>query len=218
MADQLEAQARAELVARQGVGARYDAPEAPADALLWARRGTAYLARRINELSDSQLEEPGRAGQSRRETIARISYQARAFSHALEGIRVGMPRSWRETLDLFDGEIQDAETLPPHALRYLFKHSEVHLNVEWRDLPGAGWHAEGVDLFQSPATVVDTVLLRAKTVWSGAIELGNGGRVADVPRDFLRAIEVHSHQRETGEPATVQTGGRDAWLLGLTTR
>ena len=150
MADQLEAQARAELVARQGVGARYDAPEAPAEALRWARWGTAYLARRINELSDTQLDEPGRAGQSRRQIIARISFQARAFSHALEGIRVGIPRSWRQTLDLFNAEIPDAEALPPHALRYLFKHSEVHLNVEWRDLPGAGWRAEGVDHFQDP--------------------------------------------------------------------
>lgn len=129
-----------------------------------------------------------------------------------------MARSWRETLDLFNAEIKDAETLPPHALRYLFKHSEVHLNVEWRDLPGAGWHAESVDLSQSPATVVDTVLLRAKTVWSGAIELGNGGRVADVPRDFLRAIDARWHHPQPAEPATGPTGGRDALLLGLTSR
>jgi maleylpyruvate isomerase len=129
-----------------------------------------------------------------------------------------MPRSWRQTLKLFNAEIKDAETLPPHALRYLFKHSEVHLNVEWRDLPGAGWHAEGVDLSQGPTTVVDTVLLRAKTVWSGAIELGNGGRIADVPRDFLRAIDAHWHHQEPAEPATAQTGGRDAWLLGLTSQ
>lgn len=216
MTDQLEAQARAELAARQGVGARYDAPEAPADALLWARRGTAYLARRINELSDPQLDEPGRAGQSRRQIIARISYQARAFSHALEGIRIGAPRSWREALDLANAEIEDAETLPARALRYLFKHSEVHLNVEWRDLPGAGWHAQGVDLCQSPVVLADTVLLRARTVWSGAIELGNGGRVADVPRDFLGAIEARRHQLGAADPGTTPTVGRDASLLGLT--
>lgn len=32
-------------------------------------------------------------------------------------------------------------TLPSHALRYLFQHSVVHLNVEWRDLSEAGWAA-----------------------------------------------------------------------------
>ena len=35
-----------------------------------------------------------------------------------------------------DHEIDFGATLSPIALRHLFDHSAVHLNVEWRDLPG----------------------------------------------------------------------------------
>jgi maleylpyruvate isomerase len=66
MIDQGEEEARALLRERQGAGARYDSPIAPARDLLWARRGTAYFARKLNELSDSELDAPSRvAGWSR---------------------------------------------------------------------------------------------------------------------------------------------------------
>ena len=43
---------------RQGAGARYDAPNAPHDDLLLARRGAAYFARQLNRLDDTALDAP----------------------------------------------------------------------------------------------------------------------------------------------------------------
>ena len=73
-----EAERRAALIARQGPGARFDAPGAPAADLLAARRATARLARLLNDLSDARLVE-GRS-ESRAapaHVIARISLEAR---------------------------------------------------------------------------------------------------------------------------------------------
>src|SRR5277367_5455137 len=53
-----ETLARTRLRERQGAGARYDAPTAPAADLLLARRGTAYFARQLNALSDIELDGP----------------------------------------------------------------------------------------------------------------------------------------------------------------
>ena len=181
-------QARDELRARQGVGARYDAETAPVTELVWARRGTAYLARKLNELADDDLDQLGRGGVSRRIVIARIAYQARALAQMLEGLRTHVEKPMPGASGVFDSELVDARTLPAHALRYLFAHSEIHLNVEWRDLPDEGWsnilrHVSGWAF-----TPADTVLLRARTVWGGALALGNGARIADVPADLTAAL------------------------------
>ena len=78
-------QARAELRARQGRGARYDAPEAPAAALALARSGTAYFARKLNALSDADLYQPSQIpGQIRAHLICAVAYQARALARQAE--------------------------------------------------------------------------------------------------------------------------------------
>ena len=50
--------ARAELRARQGAGARYDSAGAPARELDWVRRGTSYFARILNGLRDDEFDQP----------------------------------------------------------------------------------------------------------------------------------------------------------------
>src|SRR5690606_34928742 len=85
-----EQAAHEQLRARQGRGARYDSAGAPASDLLLARRGTAYFARKLNELADTDLDLPSlREGWSRRHLIAHIGYHARALAHAMEGARAG---------------------------------------------------------------------------------------------------------------------------------
>ncbi len=77
--------AREALKARVGKGARFDAPNAPADDLLLARRGTAYFARKLMELSDEALYEPAAIdGLSRAYVVARLSCGAQ--HQALEAL------------------------------------------------------------------------------------------------------------------------------------
>ncbi len=169
--------ARAALRARQGAGARYDAPTAPAEDILLARRGTAFFARKLSELADDALFAPVNTGsETPAHVVARVSYAARLEALALEALTKGTVFVPPATLP----SIALAATLPAHALRHLFHHSQVHLNVCWRDLPETLWNP-GVTLHDG-TPVQDLPKLRAIAIWHGAIALGNGARVEDIPQ------------------------------------
>lgn len=132
--------AREALRLRQGKGARYDAPNAPAADLLMARRGTAFFARKLNELTDAELAGPaGQKGWTQAHVIADLSYRARHQSQLLEALHKGLRHVPSDLEEEQFPEVDLAATLPARALRHLFQHSEVHLNVCWRDLGDAGW-------------------------------------------------------------------------------
>jgi maleylpyruvate isomerase len=174
-------QARAELRARQGAGARYDADTAPHENLLLARRGTAYFARKLNELSDVDLDGPSAVeGTSRRKIIAQMSLEARQLALALKALHAPLiadELEWRPDVAL-------ATTLPDRALRHLFEHAVKHLDVEWRDLPADLWAAAVVfDGFTG--TTRETAFWRAKKIWQASLDLRNGARRVDVPKELV---------------------------------
>ncbi|MDT3382351.1 maleylpyruvate isomerase N-terminal domain-containing protein [Labrys neptuniae] len=178
--------ARRALQERQGLGARYDAPEAPAADLRLARLGTAYFARKLGELGDAALYAPSRvSGWTRAHVICDVAYQARAISRQVEAATAGEP-----VPPFYDGEagrIGDIElgaTLPARALRHLFDHAAVHLNVVWRDLPGSGWDVSAADAGGALRPLRATAMERARRLWRGALELDNGTRLRDLPPEF----------------------------------
>lgn len=176
--------ARAELRARQGAGARYDASAAPAADLLLARRGTAYFARKLMELNDQELYQPAAiSGLSRAHIVAKVSYEARLHALALDALI----QSHTPDQDPLP-DIELAVTLPARALRHLFRHSEVHLNVCWRDLKSDQW-AEPVTLDDDRRVLASALpILRANTIWRSALELGNGGRESDLPEQIRLSL------------------------------
>jgi maleylpyruvate isomerase len=178
-------EARAALRERQGRGARYDAAVAPARELDWARRGTAYFARLLNNLSDEDLDAPSAlAGVSRRYLVAHIGYQARRLSEIVAWARTGQTGAFPQAAEVGGEDMALGLTLPARALRYLFEHSEVHLNVEWRDLSDVGWDAMVIDATSRRVAIRETPTIRARALGSSAVSLGVGGRIADMPADL----------------------------------
>lgn len=179
-------EARAALAQRQGAGARYDAPNAPHRELSWARLGTAYFARKLADLPDAQLRESSaRPGCTRKRVIAATALQARAMAQAIE-LAMGCPTP--DPAETDDAALQLAETLPARALRHLVAHAAIHLNVVWRDLAPDQWDLPLTGISGAP-TIRATAGQRARALWIGACDLGNGGRLADAPAD-LRPVLV----------------------------
>src|SRR5690606_3424112 len=115
-------------------------PAAPTGELVWARRGTAYFARKLNELTDAELDRPSLLpGWSRRHVIAHVGYNARALSRLMRWARTGVETPMYPSPEQRAAEMESGATLPARALRSLLSHSEVHLNVAWRDLPDEAW-------------------------------------------------------------------------------
>jgi maleylpyruvate isomerase len=179
-------EAGAALRARQGAGARYDSPNAPARELAWARRGTAYFARKLNELTDDELDAPSLlSGWSRRHLVAHVGYNARALSRLCEWARAGIETPMYPSTSQRSAEIERGATLPARALRNLFAHSEVHLNVEWRDLTDEQWNSEIRTAQGRVVPARETAWMRTREVWVHAVDLDNGGSFLDFPSDLL---------------------------------
>lgn len=206
--------ARAALYERLGPGARRDDERAPSEELRWARLGTAYFARKLNKTSDAQLTARTGEGLRFRRIVCAVSYRARSFAHLIESVRNGVPVLGPE---LFEAEVTGMElgvTLPAAALRHLFKHSEVHLNVEWRDLRGDEWDTTVCLPGQKTATVRDTAWRRARSIWLSAVDLGNGGSFADLPPDLVDAVLADSAARwDQSEAITLQPSDRQAPIV-----
>lgn len=164
--------------------ARHDLATDPElkSALLLARRGTAQFGRKLNELRDEDLDGPSLfPGWSRRHLVAHVAYQARALVTLAE--RAGGRQDPSSVTSELEQEelIAFGSTLAPLALRNLFFHSAVHLDVEWRDTTPDSWQRPVNLSNENEASLADTVLLRAHEVWRHAVDLDNGARWEDLP-------------------------------------
>ncbi|MDT0444374.1 maleylpyruvate isomerase family mycothiol-dependent enzyme [Streptomyces johnsoniae] len=210
-------EARAALRARQGAGARYDADGAPHTELAWARAGTAFFARALAELSDADLSASSLLpGWDRRALIAHVGYNARALTRLCTWGRTGTECPMYASPRQRAAEIARGATLPARALRSLFAHSEVHLNVEWRDLPGPAWDASVVTAQGRTVPLRETAWMRTREVWVHAVDLGGGAGFRDIPPgllDRLAADVLAAWERRGERPAlTLAATDRDAPL------
>ncbi len=194
-------EARRALVARQGPGARYDAAEAPAGMLHLARTGTAYFARFVNRLADRELYVArGPSGETAAHVICAVSYQARGIARQGEAIAAGemVPPLYDSEAEL-RAKIALGATLPARALRHLFDHTAVHLNVVWRDLTNDDWRTQAPDADGAWRPFSDSARTRACFIWAAAFDLNNGARKRDIPA-ALAAAKCKEFTASSGTP------------------
>ncbi|MEQ4519251.1 maleylpyruvate isomerase family mycothiol-dependent enzyme [Pseudarthrobacter sp. B907] len=199
--------------------ARHDQATDPGllEALLQARRGTAFFARKLNELSVDDLDGPSLLpGWTRRHLVAHIGYNARAIARLVEWAASGVETPMYASPEARNQEINFGATLSPIALRHLFDHSAVHLSVEWRDLPTQAWHNEVKTAQGRVVTAAETVWMRTREVWIHALDLDNGATFADIPVPVLARLLTDItgawQTRGTDEGLVVKVTGRDLTL------
>ncbi|MEA5455043.1 maleylpyruvate isomerase family mycothiol-dependent enzyme [Sinomonas sp. JGH33] len=189
--------------------------------LLTARRGTAFFARKLSELSYADLDEPSLLpGWSRRHVIAHVGYNARAVARLVEWAATGVEMPMYSSPEARNEEIDFGATLPPIALQNLFDHSAIHLSVEWRDLPADKWEEQVRTAQGRLVPVSETVWMRTREVWLHAVDLDNGARFADIPAEVLRRLlgDIWGAWEKRGEThglaARVRRGADDGLTLG----
>lgn len=186
--------------------------------LLTARRGTAFFARKLGELSYTEMDAPSLLpGWSRRHVIAHVGYNARAIARLVEWAATGVETPMYSSPQARNEEIEFGATLPPIALLNLFDHSAIHLSVEWRDLPDEKWDQEVRTAQGRLVPVSETVWMRTREVWLHAVDLDNGARAADIPADVLRRLlaDIWAAWEKRGETdglALRVVGGEDDGL------
>ena len=201
------------------MAARTDQTTDPAllQSLLQARRGTAFFARKLNELTDADLDGPSLLpGWTRRHITAHVGYNARAIARLIEWAATGIETPMYSSPEARNQEINFGATLSPIALRHLFDHSAVHLNVEWRDLPADAWHHKVKTAQGRTVPAEETVWMRTREVWIHAIDLDNGATFNDIPTPVLERlltdITTAWHTRGTDTGLLVKVTGTDPAL------
>jgi len=194
------------------------------EGLLQARRGTAFFARKLNELTDADLDGDSLLpGWTRRHVTAHVGYNARAIARLIEWAGTGVETPMYASPEAREHEIMFGATLSPIALRNLFDHSAVHLNVEWRDLPADAWHHKVKTAQGRIVPAEETVWMRTREVWVHAVDLDNGATFNDIPAPvltrLLKDITGAWHTRGTdtgllvnvtGQPTTMTFGDTGA--------
>ncbi|MDR6640184.1 maleylpyruvate isomerase family mycothiol-dependent enzyme [Paenarthrobacter nitroguajacolicus] len=171
--------------------ARHDLATDPRlqEELLQARRGTAFFARKLNELSDAELDGGTRLpAWTRRHVVAHVGYNARAIARLVEWAATGIDTPMYSSPEARNREIDFGATLSPIALRNLFDHSAVHLSVEWRDLPDTHWTHEVRTAQGRIVPASETVWMRTREVWMHAVDLDNGATFDDIPTPVLQRL------------------------------
>ena len=210
------------------MAARADRTTDPAllQSLLQARRGPAFFARKLNELTDADLDGASLLpGWTRRHITAHIGYNARAIARLVEWAATGVETPMYSSPEARNQEINFGATLSPIALRNLFDHSAVHLSVEWRDLPEEAWHHEVRTAQGRVVPASETVWMRTREVWVHAIDLNNGASFIDIPTSVLERLLTditgtwHTRGTDTGLRinATGTTTGTDLAFGGTNT-
>ncbi|MEX5257909.1 maleylpyruvate isomerase family mycothiol-dependent enzyme [Kocuria arenosa] len=157
--------------------------------LLLVRRGTAFWSRKVNELTDDELDGPSLLpGWSRRHVIAHVGYNARALTRLVQWANTGVETPMYSSPQARNQEIAYGATLPARALRHLNDHASVSLNVEWRDTPDEAWDHEVRTAQGRTVPATETIWMRNREVWLHAIDLNNGARFSDVPREVLTRL------------------------------
>jgi len=157
--------------------------------LLLVRRGTAFWSRKVNELTDEELDGPSLLdGWSRRHVIAHVGYNARALTRLVQWATTGVETPMYSSPAARNEEIAYGATLPARALRHLNDHASVSLNVEWRDTPEAAWGHEVRTAQGRTVPATETLWMRNREVWIHAVDLDNGARFSDVPAEVLSRL------------------------------
>jgi maleylpyruvate isomerase len=90
-------------------------------------------------------------------------------------------------------------------------HSNVHLNVEWRDLSPAAWQAEVRTAQGRIVPATETAWMRTREVWIHAVDLNNGGSFDDFPPQLLDALltDITGAWRQRGHGADLALAPTD---------
>ena len=157
--------------------------------LLIARRGTAFFAQRLAELTDDELDgDTLLDGWTRKHLLAHVGYNAAALCRLLDWAATGVETPMYESTEQRNQEIREGATLSPAALRNLFDHTVARLDEKWRHLPESAWDAEVRTAQGRSVPASETVWMRTREVWIHAVDLANGARFTSFPDIVLESL------------------------------
>jgi len=187
--------------------------------LLIARRGTAFFAQHLAELTDGQLDgDTLLDGWTRKHLVAHVGYNAAALCRLMDWAATGEETPMYASPEQRTLEINEGATLSAAALRNLFDHTVARLNQKWRQLPASAWNASVRTAQGRLVPASETAWMRTREVWIHAVDLANGARFDDFPEVVLESLLTDIigmwRNKNLGSDLTIEVNGTAPVTLG----
>jgi maleylpyruvate isomerase len=156
---------------------------------LIARRGTAFFAQRLAELTDDDMQSGSLLdGWTCKHLVAHIGYNAAALCRLVDWAATGVETPMYPSAEYREREIKEGATLSAAALRNLFDHTVARLDEKWRNLDESRWAAPVRTAQGRIVPASETVWMRTREVWIHAVDLDNGAQFGDFPEVVLESL------------------------------
>ncbi|MER7584203.1 maleylpyruvate isomerase family mycothiol-dependent enzyme [Kitasatospora sp. NPDC097691] len=159
-------------------------------ALGWVETGTALCASAIAGLSEDEYAAASALpGWTRKHLVAHLAANAEAIANLVHWARTGERTPMYGTPWERAAGIERGAGLGADELTRWFTESAANLAAAMSALPEEAWRAPVVTAQGRTVPASETPYLRAREVMVHAVDLATGVSFADLPDDFLRALE-----------------------------
>ncbi len=192
-----------------------------ADARRWVSEGTALVRRALAEVgTDEGLSAPsGLPGWTRKHLLAHVAANADAIGNLVHWAATGERTPMYASVEQRNADIEAGATRPASELLEWFERSAAALESGFDGLDESQWAAEVVTAQGRTVPASETAWMRAREVLVHAVDLAAGVGFADLPADFLVALEADIRGRRAAASHDVpEVSGPHAevvaWLAG----
>lgn len=186
------------------------------DSRRWAAEGTSVFLAATSTLSSAAFSAPtALPGWTRRHVAAHVAANAAALGNLVHWAATGEVTPMYATPEERAASIDRGSGLPAGQLNHWLRTSAEQLQDAWDRLTTEQWSREVVTAQGRTVPASEIAWLRSREVWVHAVDLDTGVAFADLPDDFLQALEADILQRRG---AVSHIAGplaeRVAWLAG----
>ncbi len=186
------------------------------DSRRWASEGTTVLHDAASTLTSAgYAAATSLPGWTRQHLVAHVAANADALGNLVHWAATGQPTPMYATPEERSAGIERGSELSAGQLNRWLRTSTARLQEAWDRLTADQWSREVATAQGRTVAATEIPWLRAREVWVHAVDLGTGVAFADLPEDFLQALEADITSRR-GEVPHVDgpLAERVAWLTG----
>jgi maleylpyruvate isomerase len=190
------------------------------DSLRWVQQGTSLCNVAVAGLPDAGFADPSELpGWSRAHLVAHLAANAAALRNLARWAATGKETPMYASPDERAQGIAEGATRPATALRTWSAQEAAALDRDLRRLSPGHWQRTIRTAQGREVAATEIPWLRAREVMVHAVDLATGTTFADLPADFLAALEADIRgKRGDDVPAVEATlADRVAWLAGRST-
>lgn len=186
------------------------------EARRWQQGGTVVLLAALDRLMVEDYDEPaGVPGWSRKHLLAHVAANADALQNLVTWARTGMETPMYTSAEARSEAIEKGSRLAADKLAAWVRQSADALETAMAALTDEQWETKVVTVQGRTVPAAATPWMRSREVFVHAVDLANGTTFADLPEDFLLALQEDIKNKRGVVPEVLGTvADVAAWLAG----